>query len=235
MASTGNLNGGLRPIDLARRHGLSTQAIRNYEDEGILPPADRLPSGQRRYGAPHCLALDAFVCLTKAGGRQAAARIVASVTAADLAGALEQLDVLHVELSRDRQTVRQIGQAIRDLPIGDELVGPCLTPIELARRLKVSTTTLRHWEQAGILNPSRQGNHRLFGSIDVRDADLAHLMRRGGSGLATICATIHELHAQGVAAPLPETVTGWKGDIERRALDLLVGTAALEAYRQSLH
>nr|WP_016701425.1 MerR family DNA-binding transcriptional regulator [Actinoalloteichus caeruleus] len=35
----------MRPVDLAREHGLSTQAIRNYEDAGVLPPAERSGSG----------------------------------------------------------------------------------------------------------------------------------------------------------------------------------------------
>jgi hypothetical protein len=39
--------GQLRPVDLARRHGLSTQAIRNYEAAGILPDAERTPHGYR--------------------------------------------------------------------------------------------------------------------------------------------------------------------------------------------
>ncbi|MFB7267750.1 MerR family DNA-binding transcriptional regulator, partial [Streptomyces nojiriensis] len=44
-----NLQSGrrLRPVDLARGHGLSTQAIRNYEEAGILPAADRTSQGYR--------------------------------------------------------------------------------------------------------------------------------------------------------------------------------------------
>lgn len=46
-----NLQSGdrLRPVDLARGHGLSTQAIRNYEEAGILPAAGRTPHGYRTY------------------------------------------------------------------------------------------------------------------------------------------------------------------------------------------
>jgi DNA-binding transcriptional MerR regulator len=43
----------LRPVDLAREHGLSAQAIRNYDDAGILPPAERNPTGYRRYTDLH--------------------------------------------------------------------------------------------------------------------------------------------------------------------------------------
>ncbi|WPR53734.1 MerR family DNA-binding transcriptional regulator [Streptomyces sp. S399] len=41
--------GRLRPVDLARAHGLSTQAVRNYEAAGVLPAAERTSSGHRRY------------------------------------------------------------------------------------------------------------------------------------------------------------------------------------------
>jgi DNA-binding transcriptional MerR regulator len=33
---------GLRPVDLARRAGISTQLVRNYESAGTLPPAPLL-------------------------------------------------------------------------------------------------------------------------------------------------------------------------------------------------
>ena len=56
----------MRPVDLAREHGLSAQAIRNYEDAGALPPAGRSPSGYRRYTALHAQAVRAF--LDCAGG-----------------------------------------------------------------------------------------------------------------------------------------------------------------------
>ncbi|WP_420847084.1 MerR family DNA-binding transcriptional regulator [Nonomuraea basaltis] len=39
----------MRPVDLAREHGLSTQLIRNYEDAGILPAAERTVHGYRTY------------------------------------------------------------------------------------------------------------------------------------------------------------------------------------------
>ncbi|MEV1206601.1 MerR family DNA-binding transcriptional regulator, partial [Microbispora rosea] len=49
----------MRPVDLAREHGLSTQAIRNYEDAGILPAAGRTAHGYRTYTPLHAHALRA--------------------------------------------------------------------------------------------------------------------------------------------------------------------------------
>ncbi|KIX73216.1 MerR family transcriptional regulator, partial [Streptomyces sp. MBRL 601] len=53
---TGSVGERLRPVDLARAHGLSTQAVRNYEEAGILPAAGRTRSGYRVYTPLHAAA-----------------------------------------------------------------------------------------------------------------------------------------------------------------------------------
>ncbi|MFD9219120.1 MerR family DNA-binding transcriptional regulator, partial [Streptomyces sp. NPDC060064] len=73
-------NGGqLRPIDLARGHGLSTQAIRNYEEAGILPAAGRTPHGYRTYTPLHARALGAFLALVPGHSHQTATSIMRAV------------------------------------------------------------------------------------------------------------------------------------------------------------
>nr|BFE52370.1 hypothetical protein GCM10017745_57970 [Saccharothrix mutabilis subsp. capreolus] len=69
----------MRPVDLAREHGLSTQAVRNYEDEGVLPPAERSDTGYRRYTAVHAQALRAFLALRGGHGHQRAMEIMRAV------------------------------------------------------------------------------------------------------------------------------------------------------------
>jgi hypothetical protein len=65
-------DGQFRPIDLARGHGLSTQAVRNYEEAGILPPAGRTPHGYRTYTSLHAGALRAFLALVPGHGHRTA-------------------------------------------------------------------------------------------------------------------------------------------------------------------
>lgn len=83
-----NLQNGkrLRPVDLARAHGLSTQAIRNYEEAGILPAAGRTPYGHRTYTPLHAQALRAFVALVPGHGHQTATSIMRA------AGGLQPLE-----------------------------------------------------------------------------------------------------------------------------------------------
>lgn len=47
--------------ELADRFGVSEQSIRNWVDNGILPPVRRTPSGHRRFGKEHVRALIAHV------------------------------------------------------------------------------------------------------------------------------------------------------------------------------
>jgi DNA-binding transcriptional MerR regulator len=72
-------SGQLRPVDLARGHGLSTQAIRNYEAAGILPGAERTPHGYRTYPPLHAQALRAFLALVPLQAVEAALRDLSPV------------------------------------------------------------------------------------------------------------------------------------------------------------
>src|SRR3954454_7501969 len=89
----------MRPIDLARMHGLSTQAVRNYEDWGLLPPSARSGSGYRQYSQRHALALDAFLALVPAHRPAAARAIRVAVNPARLADPLDLVARAHAELA----------------------------------------------------------------------------------------------------------------------------------------
>ena len=71
----------MRPSDLAREHGLSAQAVRNYEQSGFIPPAARTPSGYRVYTEVHAAALRTFIALIPAFGHAVAGQIMNSVHA----------------------------------------------------------------------------------------------------------------------------------------------------------
>src|SRR4051812_359288 len=98
----------LRPIDLARRHGLSTQAVRNYEQAGILPTADRTPHGHRTYTPLHARALDAFLALVPGHGHATATAIMRAVNRAAVDEALRIVDESHARLLDDRRTLQAV-------------------------------------------------------------------------------------------------------------------------------
>ncbi len=66
----------LIPIgDLVSRYGVAPQSLRNWEQQGLIPPARRTPGGHRRYGPEHVVALDRLL-----GVRAPLPRAVTSVS-----------------------------------------------------------------------------------------------------------------------------------------------------------
>ncbi|MFG2058102.1 TioE family transcriptional regulator [Micromonospora sp. NPDC048930] len=221
----------LRPVDLARGHGLSTQAIRNYEAAGILPGADRTPHGYRTYTPLHAQALRAFLALVPGHGHQTATSIMQAINRDATEDALRLIDESHAQLLDDCRTLQAVEAALRDLePVpqerGDTFVGP------LSRRLGIRPATLRKWERAGVVQPRRdpQTGYRVYRAADVRDARLAHQLRRGGYLLEQIAQLIAQVRSAGGVAPLESMLRDWRGRLSARSRAMLTGAAALDAY-----
>ncbi|MFF5210560.1 TioE family transcriptional regulator [Streptosporangium sp. NPDC000396] len=228
-----NLQNGerLRPVDLAREHGLSTQAIRNYEEAGILPTAGRTIHGYRTYTPLHAQALRAFLALVPGHGHQTATSIMQAINRDAIEDALRLIDESHAQLLDDRRTLQAVEAALRDLaPVpqegGDTFIGP------LARRLGIRPATLRKWENAGLVQPRRdpQTGYRVYSTADVRDARLAHQLRRGGYLLEQIAPLIAQVRSAGGVAPLESTLRDWRARLSARGRAMLTGAAALDAY-----
>lgn len=244
--------GRLRPVDLARGHGLSTQAVRNYEEAGILPVAARTPHGYRTYTPLHAGALRAFLALVPGHGHQAAASIMRAVNEGRLDEAFHLIDESHVQLLDDRRTLQAVEGALRDLEprvaaepwpaprsgavsgadpaavsaSGGTFIGP------LAEALGIRPATLRKWERAGLVRPRRdpQTGYRVYDEADVRDARLAHQLRRGGYLLEHIAPLITQVRAAGGLEPLEAALSDWRARLSARGRAMLTGAAELEAY-----
>jgi DNA-binding transcriptional MerR regulator len=100
----------------------------------------------------------------------------------------------------------------------------------LAHRLGVTPATLRKWERAGILAPARSRTARAYSPDDIRDAELAHLLRRGGYLLDHIAAVIEQVHAAGGPGPLAASIDQWRERITARGRAMLTGSARLADY-----
>ncbi|MDO5535760.1 MAG: MerR family transcriptional regulator [Propionibacteriaceae bacterium] len=224
-----------RPVDLAREHGLSTQAVRNYEDQGVLPAAERTEAGYRVYTPHHVASLRAFLALVRAHGYAVAGQDMRAVHRGDLGEAFEALDASHAQLAADRATLRAVRSASEYLrePVeegwrGDFSIG------DLAAWLGVSRATLRGWERAGILEPARERGtgHRTYDAAQVRDAEFARMLRRGGYGLGEIATVLGQVRAVGQGASgdsLAATLDGWEERLVGQGVAMLRAAGALES------
>ncbi|MFC8663378.1 TioE family transcriptional regulator [Streptomyces sp. NPDC057199] len=228
----------LRPVDLARGHSLSTQAIRNYEEAGILPVAGRTPHGYRTYTSLHAGALRAFLALVPGHGHQTATSIMRAVNQGAVDEAFRLIDESHAQLLDDRRTLQAVESALRDLEpaatpepdsasgLADRFIGP------LAKELGIRPATLRKWERAGLVSPRRDPltGYRVYDESDVRDARLSHQLRRGGYLLEQIAPLIAQVRSAGGLEPLEAALADWRGRVSARGRAMLTGAAELEAY-----
>jgi DNA-binding transcriptional MerR regulator len=231
-----------RPVDLAREHGLSAQAVRNYERDGLIPAAARTPSGYRTYTAVHAHALRAFVALVPAHGYATAGAVMRAANAGDVDAVLRAVDRSHAQLQRDRETLDAVEVAVTTLAsaVPDDAADPAvaarpdrqLTVGDVAHRLGVTPATLRKWERAGILAPRRDpvSRRRLYDAADLRDAQLAQLLRRGGYLLGHIAEVVGHVRAAAGPEPLEASLRGWRDGLAARGLAMLSAAGRLADY-----
>ncbi|MEV4627117.1 TioE family transcriptional regulator [Micromonospora sp. NPDC049523] len=206
--------------------------MRNYEEAGILPPAERSPHGYRVYVARHAAALRTFLVLIPAHGHATAGAIMRAVNGGVVDEALRLIDESHAQLASDRRTLEAVERALHDLAPpyepepGETFIGP------LARRLGIRPATLRKWQRAGLVVPRRdpRTGYRVYASADVRDVLLAHQLRRGGHGLDQIAQVLEQVRAAGGPEPLQATMREWRDRLTARGLGMLTGAAALDTY-----
>lgn len=229
----------LRPADLAREHGLSTQAVRNYERNGCLPPADRTPTGYRIYTDVHAAALRAYVALVRGFGHASARAIMQAVHQGRTDDALAVIDTGHDQLLRDRATLGTVRDAVEHIAAeSDKLSVGASTSTgfrsigELAHALALSPATVRAWERVGILAPRRDPatGYRVYENDDVRDAHLAHLLRRGGYLLDQIATVIGQIRSAGGTDELSKTVGDWQAKLTTQGLAMLTASGRLGDY-----
>src|SRR4051794_14089185 len=203
-----------RPVDLAREHGLSAQAVRNYEHQGLIPAASRTLTGHRTYTELHRTALRAFLAQLPAHGYGTGGEIMRAVNDDEIDVALRAIDRSHAQLLRDRETLNAVEAAIGVLVAPRQMDRPDRTfPIgTVARRLDVTPATLRKWERAGVLAPQREHatGYRLYDADDLRDAELVHLLRRGGYPLSHIATVIAQVRTAGGTESLAASLGDWR-------------------------
>ncbi|MEO3978306.1 MerR family transcriptional regulator [Streptomyces sp. CAU 1734] len=225
----------LRPVDLARLAGISAQQVRNYADDGILPPAGRTPSGHRTFGDLHRRALLTYRALGKGYGWEAARSIMDAVQGGDVPRALNVVNARHADLHEQRlalleatgalESISRLSLGTAGLPRSGMRIG------EVAARVGVRTSALRVWEAAGLLRPRRDTDgHRRFLPADVRDARMIAALRQGSYSLPQIAAVLDELHRTGSGEALRAMAAQRRSELTDRTAAMLAGSGLLHQY-----
>lgn len=224
----------LRTIDVARHSGYSVEQVRKLERSGVLPAAHRAPSGHRVYRRQHLDCALAYRAVAVGAGPAAAARIVRAAHAGSLADLLALVDEAHTRLDterRDLATARTAAAAIAAEPIDAVRPTDAMTVSELTEALGVRTSTLRHWDAAGLVTPGRAtpGSARRYSPADVRDARIVHQLRQAGYRIDALRALLPDLRGAGRWSDVLAGLEARGDSIRRRSRALLEAGAHLDA------
>lgn len=196
------LHNPLRTVDLARAAGISVQQVRNYEAQGLLPPAERSESGYRLYTQRHLAALKTARCLVAGYGWQRMPEIMRALHWGDLSTALATIDACHAELADKRFQAAQTLSALHALaaqpaPVQSSPRSRYFRVGEAARQVGVRVSALHFWEQQGFLRPSRDksSRYRLYDEQQMHRLRVVVLLREAGYNFPVIQSVLDELAA----------------------------------------
>jgi len=190
-----------RPVDLARAVGLSPAQIRNYEQFGFIPEAERTPTGYRIYTDRHLNALHAARTIQTGYGWQRALDAMQAVHVGEHAAALAVADERHAALHTQRA---QVTQAIAGLATAQRDVGTVLgiriprghtiSIGQAAAALGVNTSAIRYWETRGVIQPGRSTNgRRRYDNRQLQQLQLIKLLRDINYRFDTIATVVDNL------------------------------------------
>ena len=208
-------NRALRPVDLGKAIARGAQMVRRYERYGFLPPAERTPTGRRRFEARHRHAIIAARAMQAGYGWRTGGQIMRLVHQGDLAAALARVDAVHAELHRQRLQLQETLEALRVYSAGEAAAlvgtkGASSAPRRFARRpadlLRVSEaasaagvrpSAVRFWEEQGLLEPVRdpESRYRLYDSAQLVRLRVVTLLRQRGYQFDAIRDLLDELAA----------------------------------------
>jgi DNA-binding transcriptional MerR regulator len=223
----------LRTADVARAAGCSVQQVRDLERLGVIPPAGRAANGYRTFGAEHVVALQAYRGLAAAVGPVEARRTLREVRGSSPEEAAARVSALHVRLATEREEVLAALRALRSIraEAHDDAAGApapataddVLTIGELAGALGVRASTLRFWEDEGLVRPERVTSLavRRYPPAAVREARIVAALRAAGYRVADVRRTVDALRRlDGLDEPR-DALRGRLDAIARRTLALL--------------
>jgi len=225
----------LRPVDIARRAGISVQQVRNYVDLGVLPPVSRTETGYRVFTTGHADAVVTVRRLAAGHGWARTRQIMRAVHAGDLDTALAAVDAGHAELDRERTDIARVLAAFDELAAAEPRAPAVRGPLrigEVARVTGVRASALRVWERYGLLRPARDHptGYRVYDAAEVRNARVVALLRRGDYPIPIVRAVLDELRSTGSPQRVRTELAKRERELADRSRRRLAGTAALHTY-----
>ncbi|QIM16032.1 MerR family transcriptional regulator [Leucobacter insecticola] len=218
---------------------MTPQTIRNWEADGALPRAERTTSGYRRYDENHVRAARAYRALSAGHGPAIAHEVMTLATAGGFDEALARLDASHAVLHCQRRELHDLSVALHSVLDDAPLPAPTVDRVsigELAKMLGVKTSTLRVWEDAGLLSAERDPHtqRRSYTEPQMHIARIIRLLRQGGYLFERISPIVVVISSAGSLAALERALDERSRSLSARSRQALNGAAELHNYAEQL-
>lgn len=161
----------VRPVDIARKLGISTTTLRTYEQMGLIPSVSRSASGYRNYTAEH---IAYFVCIREmlpGFNLTIISEALKEVMAQRIGSACWIVNKAQADLRQEKIISEKI---IKHLYHGEGFQTArsqnMLTINDISRETGVPATTIRYWDKVGLISARRctENNYRMFTSEHIR-------------------------------------------------------------------
>ncbi|MFJ8778702.1 MerR family transcriptional regulator [Streptomyces sp. NPDC102476] len=222
----------MRTADVARASGYSVQQVRDLERLGVIPPAVRSGNGYRSYTPLHVHALRAYRGLAGAVGPVEARRLLAGLRTATIAEAAAEIDGVHARLAREREEALRAQRALQGIQAEEDgRGGDSMTITQLAEALGVRSSTLRFWEQEGLVLPERVTTLRArrYGPAAIGAARVVAALRAGGYGIPAVREVVGSLDGRDGLEDARRILRGRLDQLAARSVALLRAGADLAA------
>ncbi|HYE81737.1 MAG TPA: MerR family transcriptional regulator [Clostridia bacterium] len=168
-----------RPVDIARKLGISTTTLRKYEEFGLVPLVSRSESGYRMYTTEH---IAYFVCVREmlAGfSLTDISKLMKEVMDKKIDAALWMANCAQAELHQEKLISKKIIQnlgSITKQEVRSHRKNPKITAErkltinDVSSETGIPVTTIRYWDKVGLISAERcsSNNYRMFTAFHIR-------------------------------------------------------------------
>jgi DNA-binding transcriptional MerR regulator len=188
----------IRPIDIAKRLQISTSALRNYEEFGIVPHVERGDNGYRLYTDVHVAYFECICAMSPGFGMGITSDAMRMLIRHEIDEALWLVNDAMASLQQEKavaeQTIRVLDtKELENLDSRGRR--KWMTIGEVSKETGLPASAIRHWEKMGLIEVSRsdENGYRTFSPTQIRQILIIGTLRRAVWSLDVIKRVISEL------------------------------------------
>ncbi|WP_303448281.1 MerR family transcriptional regulator [Oceanobacillus profundus] len=194
----------IKPIEIAKKLGISTSALRHYESWGIVPPPERSANGYRIYTEEHVAYFECIRAMNSGFGMHLIRQIMPLIQENKLT---EALWIVNEAQAKQHQEKLKAEQALQALELEElehfstRLTKEFYSIREVADKIDVPTSTLRHWEKEKLITPKRdpENGYRIYSRSDIRKLLIIRTIRSAVFYLDIVRDVVNEIDHDNLA------------------------------------